>query len=359
MTAELTHPQASTRPAAPARPYAPSWLDRLTAAIERLPLPAWLFYALLAVLLVLVNHALQWLDGTLPPGVFDWVRISDPLPLAYFLALTHYLNGVARHALDVFRPALDIDDEGFARLQFELTTLPAWLGWLALALGLLLGAVAVALPSNRASFGLHPGSSVLTVAFEVLVVSGGSGTAFYAVLFKTLRQLRQVSRLHRQATRLDHFQREPVYAFSALTARAGLGLFFFSLPALTEPRAPNDAPYVIGLTTLLVVVCTACFVIPLLGMHGRLVSEKSRQHAEINRRLTRLHARLHEQVDHDRLDRIGDLKDAVSALTTERDLVDKVSTWPWKPATLQGFASSVVLPILIYLVTRYLGLFIK
>ena len=104
----------------------------LTAAVERLPGPAGLFYGLLLLALTLVNHALQWMDGTLPLGAFERLRITDAIPPVYFLALTHYLNTVARRALEKFRPALEVDDSAYARLRYELTTLPAWLGWLAL-----------------------------------------------------------------------------------------------------------------------------------------------------------------------------------------------------------------------------------
>src|SRR6185503_9015590 len=82
--------------------YPSSWVDHLIALIERLPGPAWLFYGLLLLALILVTHALQWWDGTLPLGTFHRVRITEPFYLVYSLALIHYLNSVARRALEDF-----------------------------------------------------------------------------------------------------------------------------------------------------------------------------------------------------------------------------------------------------------------
>jgi len=50
----------------PKPPYPPSWIDRLIAWIDDLPMPAWAFYALVTLLTALLANIFLWLDGTLP-----------------------------------------------------------------------------------------------------------------------------------------------------------------------------------------------------------------------------------------------------------------------------------------------------
>lgn len=338
------------------QPYPPSWADHLIALIERLPGPAWLFYVLLLLALILVNHALQWWDGTLPPGTFHRVRITDPFYLVYSLALIHYLNAVARRALEDFRPAMEIDESAYTRLRYELTTIPARAGLVTLGIGAILGILIVS--ATPADFGVFAWSSVVTLIFEGVVIASFGAATLVTLLYHTTHQLHLVSQLHRRATHIDLFQLAPVHAFSALTARTGIGLYFFSLFIIAADPAMASHPVAIGVTAALMLVGTAAFVVPLNGMHRRLVEEKERLIAEANRRIVALIAKLHHQVDTDSLERSSELNSAMTALITERDLLDKISTWPWKPTTLRGFVSSVMLPIVLWFITRYLGQFI-
>jgi hypothetical protein len=340
------------------QPYPPSWVDHLIALIERLPGPAWLFYVLLLLALILVNNALQWWDGTLPLGTFHRVRITDPFYLVYSLALIHYLNSVARRALEDFRPAMEIDESAYARLRYELTTIPAYGGLVTLGIGAIIGiSIVLATPAD---FGVFASSSAVTIIFEGVMIASFGAATLVTLLYHTIRQLHLVSQIHRRAAHIDLFQLAPVYAFSALTAHTGIGLYFFSLfiIAADPVMAMASHPVAIGVTAALMLVGTASFVLPLNGMHRRLVEEKERLIAEANRRIVALIAKLHQQVDTDSLERSGELNSAMTALITERDLLDKISTWPWKPTTLRGFASSVMLPIVLWFITRYLGQFI-
>src|SRR5262249_38089025 len=132
--------------------YAPSWVDRLIAGITYLPLPAWLVYVFVVLTFALVNNALQWIDGSLLPGTFDWRRIADAIFPVYFLALIHYLNTIAHRALDTFQPALDISDADAAAMRYQLTTVPALVGYAAAFIGIILGVIAV--QSGSANFGI-------------------------------------------------------------------------------------------------------------------------------------------------------------------------------------------------------------
>jgi hypothetical protein len=63
------HEPAPSRAHAAQTPYAPSWVDRFTDWIERLPGPSWAWYAAAAAVLAVLVTVSQWEGpGTLPRG---------------------------------------------------------------------------------------------------------------------------------------------------------------------------------------------------------------------------------------------------------------------------------------------------
>jgi hypothetical protein len=56
---------------APSPVYPPSWLDRFTQWVERLPGRSWMFYPALGLILAFISTAVNWADGTYPIGTFD------------------------------------------------------------------------------------------------------------------------------------------------------------------------------------------------------------------------------------------------------------------------------------------------
>ena len=258
-------------------PYPPSWVDRIIARIDRLSWPAWLVYSAALLAGLLIRHAAHWIDGSLPAGSFSLdVAVGAPFLVVPPVA-QYYLNATARRALREFRPALQIEDARSTALEYQLTTLPARAGLIAGGLGAALQVLAIAI--NPASFGISsinsPITNVLESAYLMLVAA-----LLLVFIFHTLRQLRLVASLHARAKQLNLFQLVPVYAFSSLTARTGLvillyvyynfGFYFY----LNIQRSPTGFLETAGLVFLFV-VSVSCFVLPLHGIHHRLVAEKS------------------------------------------------------------------------------------
>jgi hypothetical protein len=48
------------------------------------------------------------------------------------------------------------------------------------------------------------------------------------------------------------------------------------------------------------------------------------------------------------------LHDTLASLIAERELIAKLSPWAWSVGTIRGFASALVLPIVIWTITRVL-----
>jgi len=98
------------------QPYAPSWADRFTAWVGRLPGPSWLYYLGLGLVLLLVQAIVLWIEGTFPIGTFLPVQGFLAGVIAFWLVLFHYLDERAGAALTTLRPALKASEEDCVRL---------------------------------------------------------------------------------------------------------------------------------------------------------------------------------------------------------------------------------------------------
>ena len=105
--AQPTVSPATTQVAAEARvaqPYPPSWVDRLTDWVQRLPFPSWAFYLAVGLVLSLVYLALLlWSTGG-PTEQFPLYTIVvygflNGMTCAYLPGMIHYLDNWAAAAL--------------------------------------------------------------------------------------------------------------------------------------------------------------------------------------------------------------------------------------------------------------------
>lgn len=327
-----------------------SWIDRLTRAIDRLPIPPWATYGLLVLGLALVANALNWIGGLAPPGTLDPLESGFAVYGPFMLAMVHYLNGVADAKLAAFRPALDLSPPEYERLRHELTALPAREGALA-------GLAGVAFIASLYVLEL-PGGAPLPPAFVVgrFLIEGTTFALLAVLIYHTIHQLRLVSRIHALASHIDLFEPAPLYAFSHLTARTGIGLVV--LTAYSFLIDPSINVLAVALTALVLVTAAAAFVLPLHGMHQRIVSEKERLQLEANRRLKTTLARLHQSVDERDLSNSDALNKTLESLQLERDAIARMPTWPWEPGTLRAFASALLIPVVIWLIIRALERFV-
>jgi hypothetical protein len=98
----------------------------------------------------------------------------------------------------------------------------------------------------------------------------------------------------------------------------------------------------------------AIFVLPVMGMRDHLEQEKQRVLDETSDLLQSTSASLHSKIGKRDYDDLGGMETAISAIIRERELLEKISTWPWDSKTIRGFASTLLLPIFLWLVTRLL-----
>lgn len=334
--------------------FVPSWVDRLTAWITRLPGPAWLFYVILLLSLYVLFNVVQWIEGSQLVGYFDSIPGIWALYIVYYLALMHYLNGVASRALHAFRPALVATDAQFEKLHRQITMMPAGKALSAGGIGILLTLLLIwspaSLPQRQNTLSQY---ATVVGTFVTLVGNFIIATSIY----HSIRQLRIVSRIHQTVTRISVLRRDPLYAFSVLTARTGAG-YVLAMAIGISPRTgaaifSQATEYFIAVVLLPLAV--AAFVLPLLSMHNLIVKEKQRLQEEVGLRLEAVMAELNQRVDNKALDDIGNVKNTMESLLIERDVVNKTPTLPWQTSTLTGFLSAFVLPLVIWLTQQVLN----
>jgi hypothetical protein len=336
------------------RPYPPGWLDRLTDWIDRMPGPNSLYCLALLILQLGWMTALLWLNGKVPVGTIDVRLVFFVVVAPYLLWVRFYLDRVAAAALDAFRSVLAVSEAEFLKLRYELTTLPARTARIVTSV-----AVPVFFLNNllqTSSIARQFGSSFETA----LILVGPVGLFTVAVvavsIVQAIHQLRMVVRIYELVGKITLFRAKPLYAFSQLSARTGVSFLLLAYYiAAIRPDLASSIPALQALLAAMVPTAIACFVLPLRGMHARLVAEKERALAQVASRLEAVFVRLHERVDQETLIDADKLNAQITSLSAERDALTRISTWPWEPATMTGFLTTLVLPALIWGMQRVLA----
>jgi hypothetical protein len=351
-TQQATDQEASMPTGRP--PYAPSWVDLLTDWVRTLPGPSWLFYVLVGVVPIFIMALIGWIENN-AWDIFGPLTIVVALTAGFALALVHYLDDVAARALAKFRPALDADRVEYEALRYQLTTMPAWPTLFASLLGIATSVVIVLFsnPNDLRQFGAFTSPSL---AFTVVQVA----TFLFlwvvqaALIYHTVRQLRLVSHIYANYTKINLFQLQPVYSFSMLTSRTALGLIVLVYAWVgTEPRTA-DTPLGLASALFFLTIAAVVFVWPLLGMHGMLSDEKARLQAEAGQHLEVAVAELHRRTEAGDYSDMVNIQNAIDGLVKERGALEKISTWPWEPETVRLVVTALLLPVVLWFVTRVL-----
>jgi hypothetical protein len=369
----MTKRRSTKAPSVPAAesftpPYPPSWLDRFTGWVDRLPWPAWAFYLLLAVATILEISAVQWLEGAYPRGSFSPEHVLIGGSLAYFLGVMHYLDKVAGSAMASFRPFLSLPKAGarsmvkdratFESLSYRLTTLPRRPALLATLAGAVFTVIALlgdlmggSVPGYLAGTSGTPLSTA-----SVLLAFIPINVLLILVLYHTVHQLVQVSRVYTTHARVNIYQLQSLYALSLPGAYTALGLIFFvyCLWAITDPSDSSNAVQ-IGITLVFVAIALATFAWPLLGAHRRLVKEKEARLADASSRFEAATRELHRRLDSGRLVHMDDLNKAVATLEIEQNALRRIPTWPWQPGAVRAVVAALLLPVVVWALQTFLG----
>ena len=320
--------------------------------IARLPVPYWITYCVFFILQSVIFHILAWSDGWLDAYTFDSIILLFPLWLWAPLAIMTYLDSISLDALSKFEPLLDIPDDEFQHLNDEFTTMPARnvifnsIIWVAVYILLTYLNWETFYLDNRLSTPLIV-TTIIAGLFPFFI-----GSAIY---YHSIRQLRLVNRTVKMVKQFNLFHLEPVYTFSRVTARTGIAwVLLLSFTLLIFPIQLSTVPTLV-MFAIQIVLAIAAFMLPLWVVHQRLIEEKRRLVSELNQRVEETLAKLHIGLDKNQLNEVPQLNEAITALNAEREILNKIPTWPWPTGVLTGFLSAIVLPVALFLLQLFLG----
>ena len=328
------------------KPFKSSWIDYLVNRIENLPGPPWVFYLGLFLVTGLLNNVALWVEGALKPGEFDTLFSFAAIYNIYGIGAYHHLTRVAANSLHDLYPALDNTKRKENELAYRMTNLPAGWGWLALIVGSTLGFF----DAFGSQYDLSLSSKGIFIYFGIF--EAFSYSSFIALMFLTARQLFRVIKLHRQVHDIDLFNLAPLRAFSRLTATAGFAVFFLgALSALvySESTDPSLLVFYSGIVILGILI----FFMPLLSMRNRINKEKKQKLLETDQRTRHILEEVKQSVQSGELSKMGELNTTLSVLEKEKSILKGISSYPWDPGTLKSFISTILLPLLLWLI-RYL-----
>ena len=333
--------RAASRPA--------GWVDRLFALPLRLPGVPAIWWVALFVLMTVVPASLLWATGAQPAGAIDSRLWVAALLGACGVAFKNLLDGTARRAFREFLPALGAEHD-LVELESGLVSVPDRVAIPAIAAAEVIITIGYLSDPTEAAYILSrpfvEQAVVLSTNWLSIAVAG-------VVLVSILRQLAAVSRLHRLAT-VDLFDPGPAHAFARLTSATAIGIMLATAIVLADPAAASDT-ILFGLQAgALLLIAAAAFGLPLRGMHDRLAAEKAALLRAVNGRIKATTGRVHAAVDADDRAAGAGLHDSLASLISERELITKLSPWPWSAGTIRGLGSAFVVPIVVWAITRAL-----
>ena len=304
----------------------------------------------------LVNNAIFWLDGSRPIGTFSIENTSDAIWSIGFVVFYAYLKTGAKIAWLEFQPLLsDQDKEQLSLQEKNFVELPTRAGWLSIVLSVIIIGPNLASGASEGNW-----NGIQTVYFGLIGILVFS--ALSAVLFQSIRQTRLIYTFHSIISHIDLFKLRPTHAFSKLTSRTGtIFILFvaFSLlqgifvsPNLSELGTSNAATF---LNFLMLLVGFAIFILPLLSIRNQLVAEKKQYQDKLNHKIGALFKQVDAGISENNLDKVNEIKTTLETLLLERDVVKKISTLPWDTSTFRSFASTILIPVVLWLITELLG----
>lgn len=319
--------------------------------VESLPGPYLLYYLLGYLLTVAGFHAFLWSDGTLPAGEFSQtVLFAETFWTWIQLAAYHYCHNQAAAALTRFRPVLDVGEERFQEIKSSFLTFSRK-GFFLLVLLSYLTNFDYLLdgqgfpPEYVANWGTR--GVFLLIMLLVPVALG--------FLVFVLRSLVWINRLYALVPKISLFDQQPLYALSAYTSRVGIVFIFFLLfsylQAQVTATVDGDSQFYAIFFSLLAILV---FVLPLWGVHTRLVRAKEDALSKSNQLIDKHYAEILQDVEAGKTARLADLRMANSALLEHRQELTKISTWPWDTTTLRTFLTALFVPMTIWLIQQLL-----
>lgn len=332
--------------------YRPSWIDRLTDWIERLPIPVWLTYMVGVAAWAAVFIGVQASQGTYQEsGFYPWHLFVGIQPFLGIYAI-HYLDRLAARAFQRFLPAMRDGQVESDSARYRLTTLPDRQTIIACILGFIFVLIQI-LSADEPSGSLNVASTPISLAvtYASLIVAW---IGYTAIFYHGYHQLRVIDWLFRSKAIIDPFYPQPLYALSEITSSTAILHLVVSYGWLATMTNGSLGTFPTGLGLYIIVGVLSLgvfiFVMPLWGAHRLLVEAKNRA---LNRNANSYKTALEElnrAIASRELNEIEVWQKAIAAADLERRRVDGLATWPWSPESFRNFIFALFVPIIVWLI---------
>lgn len=337
------------------RPYKPSWIDRLTASINSLPLPAWLFYLMLAVPLTAAFIIVQaWQGAYADSGFVAW-HLFIPVQLIYGIAAIHYIDHVAEHALQRFRGVMIEDEQRYEQARYRLLTMPARPVLIAGVAGMIFAGLQVVLrpdPASTIQLNRIANSTISLWYADVNIILVWAG--YGSLVYHSFHQLSVINWLYTSQAEIDPLHPEPLYALSEVTSQTaivtlviGYG-WFMVITGGSFSELPEEVMFYVTML-MMFAIDFLVFALPLWGAHQLLVEAKIEALAANTTSYKAAVKELHRTVLAKARDEIDVWNKALSALDIERRHLKQLATWPWSPGALRNLMVAIFVPLLIWI----------
>ncbi len=328
-----------------ARPYKPSWINRFIHWIDELPVPAWLFYAVSGVLLVVVQLFFLGLDGGFRANELLPVILFNGFFTAYPLALIHFLDIQAVSALNSMRPMLDMSESEFEAYEYRLSNMPPIapvVSGLLMVVLLILTELLWIVPVRYAALEQFP-------AFGVVfhIIDKSSAFMFGVLVYHTFQQLRLVNSVNSSCICASLFDLRPLQAFSRLTASTAVGVLIGVYGwMIINPDLAAD-PLSFGMTILITILALSVFAGPLYGVHRLMEVEKEKALHDLDLKFEAVFSQFNQRIHADDFAGIEQLNGTISSLEIQQRKIAAIPTWPWRPETARSVLTAIALPLIL------------
>lgn len=333
-----------------APPYRPFWVYRFFVLIQRLPIPGWLLALLIIVIVGVADHLVAWRQGDLPVGQINSYLSTVGVYIVLMPTVWAYLTQRANRALLEFFEGSGKSAAQVQAVSSDFNSLPDWEMILLLVFGFLAGYFMY----NKMTVPMIPISAQVLPSLQLLSFITTNGL-MYPSIAKALRQIVLVKRFYGERN-VDIFNPRPIYALSRYMSLISIMILFivYGLQAVAFPSL-LFTPVGLVLQVLTVGAAFAIFFFPLTDVNRTMRRAKENLLDELNKDLKNVQQRVHHSVQSQKLAKISELRTAVAALKDEIEVLHKIRTWPWQTETLRNLLTPLLIPIVVYLIQRFLG----
>ena len=325
----------------------PRWLYDFFAFLGRLPFRGWALATPIFLLGTLAMHLDAWRLGLVPTGELNLYLTTSTLYVVAYPGLWLLLDQRARTALREF--LRDKSNAKFEATYADFVSLPTLSGTLVFVLGSLLGfEFFTTLQETEPLIG-----RVLPV-WDFISWVPITGLMFM-LIYRTIRQGVFMPRLFNEIE-VSLFDPSPVYALSRYASQASVALLVINF-ALVYASIPSQllTPAALFYVVLVLGGSLLYFFAPLSSINTRMRKEKERLLAEIGTDLEDIYNLVHSSVRSRKFAQVDKLRNSIPALKDQLEIVRRSSTWPWQPETLRNLLAPMLIPVVVYILQRYLG----